>query len=153
MNLVCAGDTFSVLWSITRELFLAKHSGFKSESVDRPKSIRWVSKDSLKVSSGIFTAEFANLFRIASDILLICCVIIRMACSNHAKRLLVNLIFVKTGIPATFASSFINGLSTRWVLVIYPILARTRVASNKRVSSGASFKCKKTSNYSTCKLE
>jgi hypothetical protein len=31
-------------------------------------------------------------------------------------------------------------LGTRWVLVIYPILARTRVTSDKRVSSGASFK-------------
>ena len=63
------------------------------------------------------------------------------------------VIFAKIGIPATFASSFKIGLSTRWVLVIYPILAHTRVASNKRVLSGASFKCKKTSNYSTHRLE
>ena len=51
------------------------------------------------------------------------------------------------------SSSFKNGLSTRWVLVIYPILACTGVASNKRVSSGASFRSKTTSNYSTCELE
>ena len=41
------------------------------------------------------------------------------------------------------------GLSADWVLVFYPILARTQVASNERVLSGASFKCKKTSNYPT----
>ena len=46
--------------------------------------------------------------------------------------------YAKIGIPVTLASSFKNGLSTRWVLIIYPILARTRVASNKRVWSGAS---------------
>ena len=62
-------------------------------------------------------------------------------------------IFDKIGIPATFASSFKNGLSTRWVLIIYPLLACTQVASDKRVSSGVSFKCKKTSNYSTHRLE
>ena len=62
-------------------------------------------------------------------------------------------IFATIGIPDTFTSSFKNGLSTRWILVIYPILPRTRVTSNKQVSSGASFECKKTSNYSTCKLQ
>ena len=40
------------------------------------------------------------------------------------------VIFAKIGIPATFASNYKIGLSTRWVLVIYPILAHTRVASN-----------------------
>ena len=35
------------------------------------------------------------------------------------------VIFAKIGIPATCASSFKIGLSTRWVLVIYPILAHT----------------------------
>ena len=44
-------------------------------------------------------------------------------------------------------------MSTRWVLVIYPILARTRIAFDKRVSSGASFNRKKTSNYLTRKFE
>ena len=63
------------------------------------------------------------------------------------------VIFAKIGIPATFASNYKIGLSTRWVLVIYPILAHTRVACNKGVSSGASFKCKKTSNYSTRRFE
>ena len=37
-------------------------------------------------------------------------------------------IFAKIGKPATFASSFRNGLSSRWVLVNYPILARTQIA-------------------------
>ena len=33
-----------------------------------------------------------------------------------------------TFLPATVASSFKNGLSTHWVLINYPILARTQVA-------------------------
>ena len=58
-------------------------------------------------------------------------------------------IFARTGILATFASSFRNDQSTHWVLAINPVLARTQVAFNKQVSSGASFKCEKTSNYLT----
>ena len=45
-------------------------------------------------------------------------------------------IFAKIGIPATVASSFKNGLSTRWVLVNYPIQARTHVASKNEYRVG-----------------
>ena len=58
-------------------------------------------------------------------------------------------IFARIGIPATFASSFKNGLSTHYL----PDTHSYSIASNKRVSSGASFTCKKTINYSTRKLE
>ena len=43
----------------------------------------------------------------------------------NAAKLDFDVIFAKIGIPATCASSFKIGLSTRWVLVIYPILAHT----------------------------
>ena len=46
------------------------------------------------------------------------------------------VIFAKIGIPATFASSFKNGLSTRLVLVNYPILAHTQVASKNEYRVG-----------------
>ena len=38
---------------------------------------------------------------------------------------------------------FKKNLSTSWVLVIYPLPARTRVAFNKRVLSGGEFKMEK----------
>ena len=46
-----------------------------------------------------------------------------------------------------------NDLCTCWVLDFYPILAHTSDASNNQVLSGASFKYKKRSNYSTRNLE
>ena len=39
-------------------------------------------------------------------------------------------------VPATFVSSFKNGLSTRWILVNYPILACTQVASKNEYQVG-----------------
>ena len=50
--------------------------------------------------------------------------------------MLISDIFAKIGIPATFASSFKNGLSTRWVLVNYLILARTQIASKNEYRVG-----------------
>ena len=53
------------------------------------------------------------------------------------------VIFAKIGIPATFASSFKSGLSTGWVLVNYPILARTQVASKNEYRVGQVLNVKK----------